>query len=321
MKLSVLVPVYNLESFIEQCLVSLLEQETKFDFEVIVVDDASTDKSWSIIKKLEESWPGLKVFKNDENSGLASTQKRLLDEAVGDYIAYLDGDDLALPLKLQIQVDYLDNNQDCNLCFHESDMFDSDTGNHIKLFTREFYNFKYIKQVGSCEDIILYGCFINASSIMFRRHSRMQEAIDDGCKIILDYPWHILNLLLNPGTVDYIPSTLGKYRIHNNSFGALTRKSSERREQSLSDLLRACKNAEAFGIDSGVVAKGRSHHFYSAALYFLRQGDIGRFNDLLEKSIQEVSEIFPLWYFDDKHQFAWDNKENHEKLCKAFFGD
>lgn len=321
MKVSVLVPVYNLERFIEPCLLSLLEQETDFEFEVIAIDDGSSDDSWLIMQRLACQWPALRALQNPQNMGLAKTQKRLLTEAQGDYLAYVDGDDLALPGKLQIQADYLDHHPQCTICYHESDMFDDDSGEHIKLFTRDFYNYRYLQPVGSLADLIRYGCFVNASSIMFRRHDRMPEAIDEGCKIILDYPWHILNLSLHPGTLDFIPEVLGRYRFHTQSFGGQTRKSAERREQSLCDLLRACDNAASFGVDPALIAQGRSHHLYSAALYFLRQGDKARFTTFVEQSVAEVATLAPDWFCDERHRLAWEGRSNPPVVAQQLFGE
>ncbi|HGY1086138.1 TPA: glycosyltransferase, partial [Aeromonas salmonicida] len=61
MKVSVLVPVYNLARFIKPCLLSLLGQQTDFEFEVIAIDDGSSDDSWSIMQRLARQWPGLRV--------------------------------------------------------------------------------------------------------------------------------------------------------------------------------------------------------------------------------------------------------------------
>ena len=116
MKVSVLVPVYNLARFIEPCLLSLLEQQTDFEFEVIAIDDGSSDDSWSIMQQLARQWPALRALQNEQNMGLARTQKRLLGEAKGAYLAYVDGDDLALPGKLQrIPAERLWVNPDCGL--------------------------------------------------------------------------------------------------------------------------------------------------------------------------------------------------------------
>ncbi|WP_309265281.1 glycosyltransferase family 2 protein [Aeromonas salmonicida] len=321
MKVSVLVPVYNLGRFIEPCLLSLLEQQTDFDFEVIAIDDGSNDDSWAIMQRLVSEWPRLRALQNSQNMGLAKTQKRLLREASGEYIAYVDGDDLALPGKLQSQVDYLDAHSGCTLCYHEAEMFDDETGVRIKLFTRDYYNARYLKPVMTREALIRFGVFVNASSIMFRRYEGMENTIDEGCKIILDYPWHILNLSRNPGTLDFIPELLGRYRFHSQSFGGQTRKSAERREQSLRDLLRACDNAAAFGADPVIIAQGRAHHYYSAALYFLRQDDVARFTQLIEQSVVEVAELAPGWFFDERHQLAWAQRAHPTRVMQQLFGE
>ncbi|MCF5716107.1 glycosyltransferase [Aeromonas veronii] len=321
MKVSVLVPVYNLGRFIEPCLLSLLEQQTNFDFEVIAIDDSSSDDSWSIMQRLAQQWPQLKALQNSQNMGLAKTQKRLLREASGEYIAYVDGDDLALPGKMQRQADYLDTHFGCTLCYHEAEMFDDETGARIKLFTRDYYNARYLEPVMTREALIRFGVFVNASSIMFRRYEGMENAIDEGCKIILDYPWHILNLSRNPGTLDFIPELLGRYRFHTQSFGGQTRKSAERREQSLRDLLRACDNAAAFGAEPVLIAQGRAHHYYSAALYFLRQDDVVRFTQLIEQSVDAVARLAPGWFFDERHQLAWAERAYPARVMQQLFGD
>ena len=321
MKVSVLVPVYNLGRFIEPCLLSLLEQQTNFDFEVIAIDDGSSDDSWAIMQRLAQQWPQLKALQNSQNMGLAKTQKRLLREATGEYIAYVDGDDLALPGKLQRQADYLDAHSGCTLCYHEAEMFDDETDARIKLFTCDYYNARHLDSVMTREALIRFGVFVNASSIMFRRYEGMENAIDEGCKIILDYPWHILNLSLNPGTLDFIPELLGRYRYHTQSFGGQTRKSAERREQSLRDLLRACDNAAAFGADPVIIAQGRAHHYYSAALYFLRQDDVARFTQLIEQSVVEVAELAPGWFFDERHQLAWVQRAHPARVMQQLFGE
>ncbi|MBL0588615.1 MULTISPECIES: glycosyltransferase family 2 protein [Aeromonas] len=321
MKVSVLVPVYNLGRFIEPCLLSLLEQQTNFDFEVIAIDDGSSDDSWAIMQRLAQQWPQLKALQNSQNMGLAKTQKRLLREANGEYIAYVDGDDLALPGKLQRQADYLDVHSGCTLCYHEAEMFDDETGARIKLFTRDYYNARYLEPVMTREALIRFGVFVNASSIMFRRYEGMENAIDEGCKIILDYPWHILNLSHNTGTLDFIPELLGRYRFHTQSFGGQTRKSAERREQSLRDLLRACDNAAAFGADPVAIAQGRAHHYYSAALYFLRQDDVARFTQLIEQSVTEVAKLAPGWFFDERHQLAWMQRAHPARVMQQLFGE
>lgn len=101
-KVSVIVPAYNLEAYVGDCLLSLLTQRTDFSFEVVVANDASTDSTRAVIAALQPQWgERLQLVDNPHNLGLVATMERLLAAAKGDYIAYVDGDDLALPGKLQ----------------------------------------------------------------------------------------------------------------------------------------------------------------------------------------------------------------------------
>ena len=314
MKVSVLVPVYNLERFIEPCLESLLTQAVDFDFEVIAIDDGSSDGSWALMQKLAAHYPQLRALQNPQNIGLARTQKRLLTEARGDYIAYVDGDDLALPGKLQAMADYLDAHAECAVCYHEAEVFDSDSGMVTALYSRDYYNAAYVPGRASAEHLIRYGCFINASAVAFRRHAHLLEAVDDGCKIILDHPWHILNALYGKGTVDFISGVVGRYRIHADSFGGQTKRSPQRREQVLADQLRACDNARAFGIDDAIIAAGKAHYRFATALYFLNQGDMARFTRFINESVVNN------WFFDDRHQLAWELRAEPEQVAQRLCG-
>jgi len=113
MKLSVIVLCYNFEKYIEQCLLSILAQRTNFDFEILVRDDFSSDKSASIIKRIVHYNPNIKFIEGTENIGFAKSYKELLDLSQGEYIAYTDGDDYWVNLhKLQVQCDFLDSNPD-----------------------------------------------------------------------------------------------------------------------------------------------------------------------------------------------------------------
>jgi len=314
MKLSVLVPVYNLSAYVAECLLSILEQKTNFEFEVIAVDDCSTDDSFPIMENISLQHPKLVLLRNEANQGLAKTQKRLLQIAMGDYIVYVDGDDVALPGKLQALADYLDKNPDCALVYHEAEVFDSDTGHVTSHYSRDYYNAAYIPQKATAEHLIRYGCFPNASSIAFRRHEHLTDAVDEQCKIILDHPWHILNALYGKGSVDFIPEVYGRYRIHSQSFGGQTKRLPERREQVLIDQLRACDNARTFGIDEKIIAQGKAHYRFATALYFLKQGDAIRFQRFIEASGTDHC------FFDARHRFAWEQRNNPAVVAQQLFG-
>jgi glycosyltransferase involved in cell wall biosynthesis len=118
-KVSVCVVTYNQENYIGQCLQSLVDQKTDFDFEVIVSDDCSTDGTPKIIKDYASSYPRIiKATIQDKNIGGSKNYFFAHDQARGDYVAHLDGDDYALPGKLSIQAKFLDAHPECSMVFH-----------------------------------------------------------------------------------------------------------------------------------------------------------------------------------------------------------
>lgn len=308
MKLSVIVPSYRLASYIHECLLSLVTQKTDFPFEVIVCDDGSQDDTAAAIAPLENSYSHLKVMTNPSNLGLVATMARLLETCQGDYIAYLDGDDVAFPGKLQAQADYLDAVPGCGIVYHESQVFDSNTGVIGRLFSRDYYNAQYIPRRAAMKHLILYGVFLQASSIMIRRHDYLMESLNHGCEIICDFPWHIQNAHYTKGSIDRIDTVLGRYRIHDRSFNALAQKDVLRRIKVTRELELACTNSLKFGVDADTVAKGISQVRFAAALYFLRQGEYGHFRQMIEEAENEG------WYFDDRHAHAYKNRFDPEAV-------
>lgn len=91
-KVSIIVPVYNVEKYVEKCLKSLLEQ-TLEDIEIIVVNDGSTDNSKEIVQKIVKQFPDKMVYKEKENGGLSDARNYGINYAKGEYIAFFDSDD------------------------------------------------------------------------------------------------------------------------------------------------------------------------------------------------------------------------------------
>lgn len=93
MKVSVIIPVYNVELYVEQCLRSVMEQ-TLDDIEIICIEDAGTDGSKDIIRRLMNEDSRIQLFINEKNEGLASVRNQGIDRAKGEYIYFLDSDDM-----------------------------------------------------------------------------------------------------------------------------------------------------------------------------------------------------------------------------------
>lgn len=307
MKLSVLIPAYNLEKYIEETIRSVCEQQTDFEYEVIVCDDASPDGTAQIIRQLASEFDNLVPVIKTENGGLAENMKTLLSQAKGEYIAYLDGDDVALPGKLQTQVDYLDNHPECGMVYHESDVFDSDTNQSIKRYSADHYNWEQIPEKSDITHLVRYGTYLQASSVMFRNHDNTQQTVLDDCRIILDYPFYVMNAGYLNGSIDFIPQVLGRYRMHENSFGAQTQKSVSRRIQSLHDIVTTCQQARQFIDDDTIIQQGIAHHHFAASLYFLFRHNDEQFLQQIE--LASAAEHF----FNSRHLLAWENRHQPER--------
>ncbi len=103
---SVVMPVYNAGGFLVESIKSILKQTYK-NFEFIIIDDGSTDNSWKIISKFSKKDQRIKIYKNKENLGIAKTMNIAIEKTKGQFIARMDADDIALPKRLEKQVNFL----------------------------------------------------------------------------------------------------------------------------------------------------------------------------------------------------------------------
>ena len=105
-EVSIITPAYNAENFLPETIDSVLNQTFR-DWELIVVDDCSTDRTFEIASAYAEKDPRVRVVRNEVNAGVAATRNHGLDVATGDYIAFVDSDDLWLPEKLEKQLRFM----------------------------------------------------------------------------------------------------------------------------------------------------------------------------------------------------------------------
>lgn len=203
---------YNHEAFISEAIESFLKQKTNFKYEILIHDDASTDKTPLILREYEKKYPDLvRVIYQQENQ--YSKGKMILNildkEARGKYIAICEGDDYWIDEnKLQKQIDYLENNSKCGLCFHTVAILD----NKLNKKVREIKPYKK-SQVSPTKDIILGGGgFIGTNSIIYRK-----EVMLDPPKFYLDspvgdYPLQIINSMKEYAY--FIEDTMSVYRVN-----------------------------------------------------------------------------------------------------------
>ena len=103
MKLSIIIPVYNVEKYIGPCLESIYRQELAEDvFEVIIVNDASTDDSMLVVSHMMNVHPNISVITNNESFGPSVSRNVGMDNAIGDYVLFIDSDDMLMDKGLSV---------------------------------------------------------------------------------------------------------------------------------------------------------------------------------------------------------------------------
>lgn len=170
-KVSVCVTTYNLERYIKETLDSIFAQKTNFDYEVLIGDDASTDRTVEILTAFKNKYPDkIKLILHSSNIGVNRNDYSLISHASGKYIAWCDGDDVWIDrFKLQKQVDILDNEIKFS-CVHTSwkNFYESENkyeDNYIKQYEWEknTYGSGYILNL-----LLGLDSGIRYSSIVFR---------------------------------------------------------------------------------------------------------------------------------------------------------
>ncbi|MCW5656404.1 MAG: glycosyltransferase [Burkholderiaceae bacterium] len=205
-KVSVCVITYNQLRYVRECLQSLVDQETDFDFEVIVGDDCSTDGTDSVVREFVARYPGIvRLIVQPHNTGGARNYLEVHAAASGTYVAHVDGDDYALPGKLQAQVDVLDRDQQCNAVWHRVDYFD-DAGHFCSGQTADLASFDSGRVTFS--DAIRLGFLSVHSSLMYRRSARTALPTD---RRVLDM--YLTWDLLSKGHGHILDRVLGRYRV------------------------------------------------------------------------------------------------------------
>lgn len=114
-KVSVIMPVFNTEKYLKQSIESILNQDF-FDFEFIILDDFSSDKSFEICKNFAKIDKRIKLFRNEENKWISFTRNKLISLAKTDFICTQDSDDISEKNRISLLYDFLKNNQNYAVC-------------------------------------------------------------------------------------------------------------------------------------------------------------------------------------------------------------
>lgn len=125
---SILVVTFNHEKYIEQCLKSLLDQETSFQYEIVICNDASTDSTLQKCETIIGDKHNIQLHNHENNIGVSANFEFGIRQCKGKYMALCDGDDYwTHPQKLQMMVDYFALHADCSLVYTDSGRLDENT--------------------------------------------------------------------------------------------------------------------------------------------------------------------------------------------------
>lgn len=204
---SIITPTYNAEKFITETLKSV-QNQTYQNWEMILVDDASTDKTVKIISDFVEKDSRLKLFKLEKNSGNGFARNIALEKAVGKYIAYLDADDLWFPNKLEKQIEFLkENNLHFTFSFYDCiDEGGSSLNRRVEtpvpLAYNQLFFCNYVGNLTAIYDADFFG------KIKLESSQKRQD-------------WRLwLTILKQIKTAEAIPESLAFYRIRKDSISS-----------------------------------------------------------------------------------------------------
>ena len=195
MKVSVIIPTYNRARLLTQAVDSVLNQTFK-DYELIIVDNYSSDNTESVVKSYDDE--RIRYFKN-QNHGLIGVNRNYgIQKSQGEYISFLDDDDLWLPGKLEKQVELLDSNPELGLVYSDINIIGSN-GNVLK--DTYFHNVKPFR--GNVFNELLVANFISNLTVMVRKEALNKVGMFD-LKYIIAQDYDLWLRIARDYTIDFI---------------------------------------------------------------------------------------------------------------------
>jgi len=287
-KVSVCVVTYNQEKYIRKCLQSIVDQETDFDFDVIVGDDFSADGTRTIVQEFAKKYPAqVNIILHNKNVGACENYRAVHRMASGKYIAHVDGDDWVYPGKLLKQVQYFDSNENCALVAHRMSIW---VGARQVGTTR-----KNPPHITLSELLLGHPMFLN-SSTMYRRGE-----IGDYFPSVADFiDFYIYVKAAMKGDIGFINEVLGGY-LRNVGVSS---------KRDLMPYIQASIDLAIGFVPSKVVNVARAKRYRAYATAALMAGDNAQFEENINAARQFDKSSFVIYGLFCLKQ--------HVKLIKMF---
>lgn len=243
---SVVIPLYNKAYSIKRCIDSVLNQTHK-DFEFIIINDGSTDKSLEIIEKYQNQDDRI-VLISRENRGLITSLNEGIEKARSKYIARMDADDISLTTRFEEQLKIMEANKEIVVCGSWVNVFGENRKEKISKY------FQHDKQIKA--NLIMSCCFAHPS-VMMRRDAFVDNNIwyDENFKNAEDY--HLWTQLARVGKFYNIPKVLLNYRFLETSMTRVAEKEVEKRYQIVKNIFQEALNI----LDTNLSEDEKKLHF------------------------------------------------------------
>ncbi|CAM5785164.1 hypothetical protein CCAE64S_01509 [Castellaniella caeni] len=218
-------PVFNQERMVAESIESVINQ-TFGDWELVIVDDCSTDGTFAIASKYAVSFPEkIRVYRNSVNLGVTKNCNEVLHKCQGQYISFTAGDDLYLPKKLELQVGLMQENPACVLSYHDVEVFEHATGRVLKYWNSGEFGASPVAGQSSevARRLVEQGtAFLAALSVMAKRDAVPKAGYDVRVPVASDWlMWIEITAAAKANSrVEYIPEVLARYRRHGDSVSA-----------------------------------------------------------------------------------------------------
>lgn len=214
---SVICLTYNHEKFIRKTLEGLVSQQVNFNYEVLVADDASTDRTRLIVEEFHQSYPNIiKPIFNSKNIGAGKNAYNTLCKASGKYLAFCDGDDLWIDdKKLQTQVDFLEQNLEYNICCSNVKVYHFDENKEDEDI--QVVNYLPEERRGSAYfefSDLLYYRFIACCTCMVRWKMKDRVPFWLAEHVVVDFPVFLIHAAF--GKIKVFDNFFAQYTVHSN---------------------------------------------------------------------------------------------------------
>jgi glycosyltransferase involved in cell wall biosynthesis len=205
-KISACIITYNQEKYITECIESALMQQLSCDYEIVIGDDCSNDKTSKICQSYANKYPQLIHYnRRNVNLGMRGNWQETINNCSGDYIAICEGDDYWTDsFKLQKQLDFLESKREYSLCFHPAKILMTNG----KL--EDEFEISIPKNFHQLEDMARFGNYIRTPTVMFRNILTEEDLNSLRKYPAVDFPLYLI--LGQYGNYGYVGDSMSVYR-------------------------------------------------------------------------------------------------------------